>query len=33
MYEQLNCIDYGDECPGWDFSAGTAGEVVSKEQA
>jgi len=31
MYEQFNCIDYGDERPGGDLSAGIAGEVVSKK--
>lgn len=31
MYEQFNCVDYGDGRPGRDFSAGAAGEVVSKE--
>jgi hypothetical protein len=33
VYEQFNRADYGDGSPGGDFSAGIAGEVVSKEQA
>ena len=32
MYEQLDCIDYGDGRPGGDFSTGIAGKVISKEQ-
>ena len=31
MYEQLNCIDYGDERPGGDLPAGIAGEAFSKK--
>jgi hypothetical protein len=32
MYEQFNCVDYGDEYPGGNFSAGIAGEAFSKKQ-
>ena len=31
MYEQFNCIDFGDGHPGGDLSAGIAGEDVSKK--
>ena len=33
MYEQFNCIDYGDGRPGGDFSAGIDSQAFSKEQA
>jgi hypothetical protein len=31
--DELNRVDCGDGRPGGDFSAGIAGEVISKEQA
>jgi hypothetical protein len=33
MYEQLNCVDYGNGHPGGDFSAGIGSQAFSKEQA